>query len=84
MHIRTTNSHIISLKEILELPLGGRIGEVPNVQPTTLVSTGCGSLVGSSVVDGVSDGGGGHAFGDFVDGGSRHVVGLSVSDTERS
>lgn len=70
--------HIVGLEEILELPLGGRICEIPNVQPTSLVGAGCGGLVRSSTVGGVGDGGGGHGFGDFVNGGSRHVEGLSV------
>lgn len=41
-----TNLHLVVLEERLQLPLSGRIREVPNVQPTSLISTGRSSVGG--------------------------------------
>jgi len=71
----------ILLEEILEFPLSGRVGEVPNVQPTTFGSTSdhvciLGSVAIASVCSAgrVRDAGRGHVIGEIVNG-SRHVEG---------
>jgi hypothetical protein len=73
--------HRVLLEEILEFPLRGRIGEIPNVQPTTLGSTGDHRIVLSSVgiasvssAGRVRDAGRSQGIGEIVNG-SRHVEG---------
>ena len=75
-------SHLVVLEELLQLPLSGRICEVPNVQPTSLIGTGSSSigglrllfLRGSSTVGSLVGGVGGDIVGDFFDG-RRHLDG---------
>lgn len=76
---RTGNLHGVVLEELLELPLSGRISEIPNVQPTSFISTGSRSVsglgsFGSSAVRSFIDGGGSEVVGEVVDG-SRHLDG---------
>ena len=74
--------HGVVLEKLLQLPLSGRISEVPNVQPTSFIGTGRGSISrlrrgGSSAV-GSLGGGSGRDRGDVVGGGfdgSRHLDG---------
>lgn len=75
--------HLVVLEELLELPLSGRISEIPNVQPTSLISTGGSSIGGlrrsgrsSAVGSSLSGGGGGSGLvvGVVFDG-SRHLDG---------
>jgi hypothetical protein len=75
------NLHRVILEEFLEFPLSGRVGEVPNVQPTTFSSTGdhIGVLSSRSIASicsagGVSDAGRSQGIGEIVNG-SRHVEG---------
>lgn len=71
--------HGVILEELLELLLGGRISEVPDVQTTALIGTGgrgVGSLrgrSGSAVGVGVVQGGSSHAVSEVIDG--RHLEG---------
>lgn len=71
------HSHGIVLEELLELPLSGRIREVPNVQPTTFIGTGGGRICVSSRrrgAVGIVNSGGSQVVGEVVDG-RRHVDG---------
>jgi hypothetical protein len=63
------NPHFVVLEELLELPLGGRVGEIPNVQPTTFGSTGKNVVL--RVASGVLNTGIGQVVGEIVDG-RRH------------
>ena len=74
-------SHSVALEEVLEFPLSGRICEVPNVQPTSFISTdgssiGGGLSCGGSAVGGLGGrDGGGLGVGGSVFNGSRHIDG---------
>ena len=65
--------HQVVLEEVLQLPLGGRISEVPNVESPTLSGAGKDSLVlgcgglGAGVLCSIVEGGSGHLGGDTVD-----------------
>jgi hypothetical protein len=66
-----TDLHIIAGEEFLELILGGRIGEIPNVKTTTFSSgSGDGFLLGL-LSRRVLNGGALEVLGEVVDG-SRH------------
>jgi hypothetical protein len=67
------HSHGIALEEVFEFPLSGRVGEVPDVQPTTLVDTDR-SRIGLRGAVRVVDGGGCQGVGEVV-GGSGHLDG---------
>lgn len=73
--------HSVALEELLELPLSGRICEVPNVQPTSFISTDGSSIGGGLSCGGSAVGGlggwdsGGLVVGGSVFDGSRHLDG---------
>lgn len=77
--------HGVILEELLELLLGGRIGEIANVQAATLIGTDGGSIGslrrGSSAVGvgGIVEGGRSHVVSDIVDG--RHLDGLEMTQS---
>lgn len=64
-------SHGVAVEKLLELPLSGRIREVPNIQPTTLIGAGSSGL-GLSRAVGVVEGGVCQGVGEIVCG-SRHI-----------
>ena len=76
--------HLVGGEELLKLPLGSRIREVSNIQPTTFIRTGGGGVRGlggrrsGSPVGGLGGGGGsrggGLVVGGFLDG-RRHLEG---------
>ena len=78
------NLHRVSSEEGLEVPLSGRVGEVPYVEATTFgrcsnngfVLCSVNGLATSHVVGSLrsnrGDGGGGHVVGECVDG--RHCI----------
>ena len=63
--------HGVAVEKVLELPLSGRICEIPNIEPTTLISTGS-SGVGLCGAGGVVEGSLCQGVGEIVCG-SRHV-----------
>ena len=82
--MNANNLHGEVLEELLELPLSGRISEVPNVQPTPFISTGGSSVIDlrgvrSSAVGSFVDAGRSQVVGDFLDG-SRHLDGCRDQD----
>jgi hypothetical protein len=70
--------HKVVLEEFLQLPLGGRVSEVPNVESPSLSGAGQdrlvlgGSRLGAGGFSGVVEGGSGHLGG--------HTVGCSGHD----
>ncbi len=73
--------HKVVLEELLQLPLRGRIREVPDIKPPTLSRTLNDSLVLRSVAKFVSSStnGGAFSFGSvFVEGGVCHLGGGTV------
>lgn len=67
-------AHKVVLEEVLQLPLGGRVREVSNIQSPSLggagqdsIVLGCGGLLGASGLGVVVEGGGGHLGGNTVD-----------------
>lgn len=83
-HDKWVHLHKVVLEEVLQLPLGGRVCEVSNVESPTLGGAGQDSLVlggsglGGGVLGGVVEGRGGHLGGEVVDR-SRHDDGGSDS-----
>jgi hypothetical protein len=72
-HERRAHLHKVVLEEVLQLPLGGRVREVSNVESPTLGGAGQDSLVlgcrglGASGLVGVVEGRSGHLGGNTVD-----------------
>ena len=69
------DSHKVALEEILQLPLGCRIGEVADVQAATFGGAGENGVVGRLVVL-VRDRGIGQSVGNVIDGSGRGVSNL--------
>ena len=68
----SSDLHGVAVEKLLELPLSGRICEIPNIEPTTLISTGSSGVNVGVAVGVVVDGGLSQGVGEIVCG-SRHV-----------